>query len=117
MREIKFRAWDKDQKIMLDDVQSKQGYLFRDFLNNPRFEVMQFTGLNDKNGTEICGGDIVDFGDEDVGIVIWDSRKAKFEIPEFYDGSQDYPTCAFSENFPYFEIIGNIYENPELLKG
>jgi len=57
MREIKFRAWDKDNNLMLYDIQAKQGYLFRDFLNNPRFVVMQYTGLKDKAGTEIYEGD------------------------------------------------------------
>lgn len=71
------------------------------------YDLMQFTGLLDKNGKEIYEGDIVlicSFNDEKnlYEVIIKDIR----HLPEEFYGS----------NFTWSEIIGNIYENPELIK-
>lgn len=76
---------------------------------------MQCTGLKDKNGKLIYEGDILDY-DHGIGEVVWNFYA--FNIMGYYCSYENYPTLAFNEcpnpQIPY-EIIGNIYENPELL--
>ena len=79
--------------------------------------VMQFTGLLDKNGKEIYEGDIVQWpkGQSYLkGKVYYEG--ASFEVENFYMTSFDIVSDAFGEGLRLLEIIGNIYENPELLK-
>lgn len=109
MREIKFRAWDKKEKKMYYDV-----------LHNISFDgvVMQYTGLKDKNRKEIYEGDI-------LKLDSWSG----LQIVEFIEGAfclvnQGKQTGFTSDihyihhaGIPQAAVIGNIYENPELLKG
>lgn len=79
-------------------------------------ELMQSTGLKDKNGKEIFEGDIVDYKGREA-VVKWHGSYASF-IYRFVDGLQE----RVSEWDPlflacyHFEVIGNIYENQELLE-
>ena len=75
--------------------------------------IGQYTGVNDKNGKEIYEGDVVKFGNT-LYEVIFDVHM--FNLKDFYCSCLDYPTDAFSEGGWCFEVVGNIYENPELLK-
>ena len=116
MREIKFRAWDRDQSIMLDDVHARPGFLFRDFLNNERFEVEQFTGLLAKSDKEIYEGDICMWVNTEGSVyekeVSWSKEHLCWNF-----GVMKY--CQLHESGYYqtkMEIIGNIHENLELLK-
>lgn len=120
MREIKFRAWDKAYK------QFQEGDIIRDniigeFVDDPEFEVSQYTGLKDKNGKEIYEGDIVRFkaeGLSGLGVVYWKNDVAQFWIRDIRlktnkRGERHYP---FYENARY-RVDSNIYENPELIQG
>lgn len=136
MREIKFRAWDKVlQEMFIPIFSGSVGENINQKIENIRndWELMQFTGLKDKNGKEIYEGDIVrrkskyDYrrGEYEVkypedfsGFSLYNLDKSRWREktdgsePDGWDGilgSQGSPTTEL-------EVIGNIYENPELLK-
>ena len=126
-RDIKFRAWDKDKGIMNYNIQGYYdnlgwdyypkgvGAVFGDFLDNEYQEVMQYTGLKDKNGKEIYEGDILRL----VGIE-YDKPlhyQVVYEAPTFIITRGRYKGDVLGSLSEYFEVIGNIYENPELFKG
>jgi hypothetical protein len=106
-REIKFRAWDKDNKLMiLFD-------LFSTLLSTypMGLEVMQYTGLKDKNGKEIYESDLLSDSHECFMECKWNEFSAMFMLMNTGIGS------SLSMGFAgQFEVIGNIYENQELLK-
>ncbi len=126
MREIKFRAWDKKENKMQQVVQILYGHeasnypLSVDFFRSVKsrlikdIELMQYTGLKDKNVVEIYEGDIVMIYDarESESFPMF-SEKVIFEKGKFMtEGEFDlYDTDNYS-----YELIGNIFENKELLK-
>lgn len=128
MRVPKFRAWDKISKKMfpvgiidytIHSIYIKQPngfYSERDF---DRVELMQFTGLKDKNGKEIYEGDIVRFYDyynEYTKSVVFIESSAGFGVEWSKNFSMSFDGVSeYYELINYFEVIGNIYENPELL--
>lgn len=79
--------------------------------------VGQYTGLTDKNGTKIFEGDILSTGntDEYLGVVEWDSDNTGLAV--LFDGMfESFRELLFIDEVKV-EVIGNIYDNPELLKG
>ena len=123
MREIKFRAWDIQTESMRDvlviDWVNELIDLSSGIIERRPHEVilMQYTGLEDKNGVEICEGDIVETvynGEVFAGVVVYDLSEVDFKVT---DGKEKY-----GRNFQYLagndenEVIGNIYETPELLE-
>ena len=122
MRDIRFRAWNKETKEMNYDVQRCKDcdsgecfghYFYKDYI------LMQYTGLHDKNGKEIYEGDIVkietivmgEWKDDGNEEVIWwrggfcRGLKDKCGLPFWW----------LNKDTQRFEVIGNIYENSELL--
>ena len=131
---FKFRAWFKPkyrEPIMLYQVEQTYDFMrgepenvpkdcFGDVLADDNYIVMQCTGLKDKSGKLIYEGDIVkNFhvsssmqGRVFIGYVVYDDTRCRFHIQE--DKHCGYIT--FSDTDDIFEVIGNIYENPELLE-
>ena len=104
MREIKFRGWNpKEDKphMFYFDLES-----IRDEFNEANYQnmdcAMQYTGLKDKNGKEIYEGDIwlPDYNKNIIGRIIVNFTYGRFNVSEYV--------------FTSGEVIGNIYENPEL---
>ena len=134
-RPIKFRAWDKiDKRMMYRDVFDRNWYatpkndeggchtirsIHPD--DKQRVVLMQFTGLNDKNGKEIWEGDIVKYWHEselEEGARVTEIEWCGEDYPAFdlkhndcteINGLSNYGACG------HIEVLGNIYENPELL--
>lgn len=131
-REIKFRAWNPSLKEMsevvtidlrdneiTDIIKNKEGDVTSKG-GSTGFELMQFTGLKDKNGKEIYEGDIVkterlkeiDYIIRVQGVIKYSNIFGGFII-EWEEG-----VATFGNDFlpNHVKVIGNIYENPEMLK-
>lgn len=122
-REIKFRAWLVKEKTMVSvsHMQLKQpryittrrkagGIFFRGTYN-----LMQYTGTKDKAGKEIYEGDIITHSNDGMkGVVTWSPGLYGFVIENLQQIEIIADLCDYDFE-P--EVLGNIYENPELLKG
>ena len=152
MREIKFKAWHNDKKVML--MAAPLNFWFQACIDkglNPLDQdvvMLQYAGLKDKNKKEIYEGDLVAFEEtvmSDVGedkpnyidkrivsnfkyasgqvgerrygreikLVEWKNDSCGFE--PFSDSQENCGQCGGGDNSEKCEVIGNIYENPELL--
>lgn len=114
MREIKFRAWDEQTKKMHDQIIIDFTGLEYSWIPSEEKgdswrtkDLMQYTGLKDKNGKEIYEGDIMEISDCALGVIEY--RNAHFAL---FSQNTDMP-------YPFGDshmVIGNIYENQDLLK-
>ncbi|MBC9722238.1 MAG: DNA-packaging protein [Lactobacillus sp.] len=124
---VKFRAWDKKDKVMWSVASLRfyeDGIVFSvDYWGSQQLPktldaedvvLMQSTGLQDKNGKTYYEGDLVKWDDE-IFQVKFD--RYQFVLEWFYEPRQDAPYDFFSEGaYKDAEIIGNIYENSNLLE-
>ena len=146
MRMIDFRAWDKKKSEILDvmdidfsgnkvGVCSVPKRMFKDGRLHTihsierdwsEVELMQSTGLKDKNDTEIFEGDIVKrtylfnggYGETHTGEVVYDKEYARYVIsrPQKHIEPKNEDIRNILSDKSTYEVIGNIYENPELLE-
>ena len=79
----------------------------------------RYTTLNDRNEIPIFDGDIIELDHPYMGKskhkVIWEWDEHMWNLSDFYATCFDYPSEAFSEGTQYMTVIGNVYDNPELL--
>ena len=134
MRNIKFRAFDNENKEMLEvenlyfnDISNKveiKTTIYSDYFNENEMILMQYTGLKDKNGKEIYEGDIVQ---EVYKLYKCEGeRRGRKYVVKFDEDRCGYTPfacgdgcgCCESEviSVENAEVIGNIYDNPELLE-
>ena len=126
MREIKFRAWDKDlrewipnESIIINNgkpiaimhhigLSIEKALETKGKLINPNWELMQYTGLKDKKGKEIYEGDIVK--------VYYGNIIAEFKRDGDGNEYSSMYMLGYDTSLEEGEIVGNIYENPELIE-
>lgn len=113
MREIKFRAWDGEKMNTAFDLSQNPKYWWE---GNKDYPLMQYTGLKDKNGVEIYEGDILDeYGY--VATFVDGSDNASLGLPMgWYEQRDDFESFRQLEVGDEKIVIGNIYENPELME-
>jgi uncharacterized phage protein (TIGR01671 family) len=134
MREIKFRAWDKEKREMVNVLkinflfETIDGIMVEGYDDNTidhwimpeNLELMQYTGLKDNRGYEIYEGDVIAFYIPDaiaeelgpeIGQVEWRNECCRFTLKEdrWDEGLHEDIVAEFAT------IIGNVYENPELI--
>lgn len=135
MREIKFRAWDKKEKKMYYDVQNTYDFMinnggcfeesFKDVLEYDNYVVMQYTNCYDINGKEIYEGDIIRLegvDDREIGSTWEHIGKTVYKRGAFFVCYFDYYADGDEElicdaQVEFGTVIGNVYENKELLEG
>ena len=126
MREIKFRAWDEEEQEMLDWDKFFNFDIAQVFESEGSWGIypMQYTGLKDKNGTEIYDGDYIRYSMRTINGSIYthvcrvfQHESGTWRIEGYHEDNHSYETkgTVYAAHL-ICEVIGNIYENPELLK-
>ena len=126
MREIKFRAWDGEIEEMLDWDKFFNLDIAQVFESEGSWGIypMQYTGLKDKNGTEIYDGDYIRYSMRTINGSIYthvcrvfQHESGTWRIEGYHEDNHSYETkgTVYAAHL-ICEVIGNIYENPELLK-
>lgn len=128
----KFRAWDKKCNEMFKDtfaitesgqviiVEQESVFDTPDYVFTDDLIIMQSTGLKDKNGIEVFENDVIRDSDGFEGIVQYDESYGMYGIAYLPTKSNGIDTTFEELKDKYrnkFEVVGNIYKNPELLEG
>lgn len=120
MRDIKFRAWDKNKKAFVDPKNLLHGSIWGDGEKNSAqltyssdVYLMQYTGLKDKNGKEIYEGDIVMRHEK---FCLGRICQVVFQMGSFELHCSAIGAFNMEHSTEIMEIIGNIYQNPELIE-
>jgi uncharacterized phage protein (TIGR01671 family) len=134
MREIKFRIYDKERKLMEEvgaidwasdgfpiTVNTETNKYYRIENGEKHIELMQFTGLLDKSGKEIYEGDIIrknyGVGAHDMEcIVVWKNGSLGYKPNYSRSDGLDFTSFERVASWNQMEVIGNIHTTPELLK-
>ena len=131
MREIKFRAWDKENSKMIYEIPLETVNFYGSLSEFFKYTtLMQYTGLKDKNGVEIYEGDLVVSDDSEglYGEVSWNEPRFGVYPMDFHSPNQCRLIDDINDNFNggnvnvktrnlmWLKVIGNIYENKELSK-
>lgn len=136
MRPIKFRAWLKEKKVMAEYVshmkhapdcgvfeisvpfdESGQN-TFRKLHSIDEFDLMQFTGLLDKNGKEIFEGDIVENSAKIAWVIEFNIEQGRYRYFRPENSLDEVRRTGFgltNNQSKVLKVIGNIHENPELI--
>ena len=137
MREILFRGkakdsgeWVEGDLVRLNDGGKVSWYIYGKAEVDPE-TVGQFIGLTDRNGKRIFEGDVIkhynrvslgDFKSFDTGVIFWDEKKCMLRRSSAVQSHDEDVECFVNEDSPqvwketarYYEVIGNIHDNPEL---
>ena len=102
-KEIKFRCWNTTHKEMNSDAYAKL-ILYKESVGETILDckVLRFTGLVDKNGVDIYEGDVVNVPYNYIGNILVQFKNGKYNITSY--------------NISAIKVIGNIYQNPDLIK-
>lgn len=125
MNDVSFRIWLAKSKVMsypnstLEDLFFTDGEYYEHSGPTQKVEIMLNLGLKDKKKKKIFDGDIIKIkhphkNRQFIGAV--EFGKYSFFVKDFFFSHFDDPTDIFSQGTEYIEVIGNIYQNPELLK-
>ena len=123
-RTIKFRAWDKTLNKIHSWSTIENHFTLEELLDDNFFEAMQYTGLKDKYGTEIYDGDYIRYSMRTINGSIYthvcrvfQHESGTWRIEGYHEDNHSYETkgTVYATHL-ICEVIGNIYENPELAK-
>lgn len=107
-RQIKFRGWDEDNQVMLGPQDLTQSGMYWSWLGKMDVHLMQFTGLQDREGVDVYEGDILRHSfptlphRPEFHVVRWDDDKGGFNIADLWLRA-------------HWGVIGNVHEHPDLL--
>ena len=123
MKEIKFRVWDKTLNKIHCWSAIENHFTFEELLDDNFFEAMQYTGLKDKNGTEIYDGDYIRYSARTInGSIfthvcrVFQHESGTWRIEGYREDNHSYETkgTVYATHL-ICEVIGNIYEHNHLL--